>query len=108
MGDDVYVKRKEAPESADDDPEVEECRICFRTGRRVMIECDDCLGGFHLVCLEPPLRKIPEGDWICGFCQARKMGIDVELPKPPEGRKMRRTAKEKLLSSDLWAARIER
>ncbi|CAL9150131.1 unnamed protein product, partial [Musa hybrid cultivar] len=107
VGDDVYVKRKEAPESADDDPEVEECRICFRTGRRVMIECDDCLGGFHLVCLEPPLRKIPEGDWICGFCQARKMGIDVELPKPPEGRKMRRTAKEKLLSSDLWAARIE-
>ncbi|ONK59756.1 uncharacterized protein A4U43_C08F10220 [Asparagus officinalis] len=30
------------------------------------------------------------------------------MPRPPEGKKLRRTAKEKLLSSDLWAARIER
>jgi hypothetical protein len=27
---------------------------------------------------------------------------------PPVGKRIRRTAKEKLLSSDLWAARIER
>ncbi|KAJ0961169.1 hypothetical protein J5N97_000853 [Dioscorea zingiberensis] len=35
------------------------------------------------------------------------MGKVAELPKPPEGKKVKRTAKEKLLSSDLWAARIE-
>ncbi|XP_042377517.1 origin of replication complex subunit 1-like isoform X1 [Zingiber officinale] len=107
VGDDVYLKRREGLESDDDDLEVEECRICFREGGTVMIECDDCLGGFHLKCLKPPLRKIPEGDWICDFCEARKLGKDVQLPSPPKGKKVRRTAKEKLLSCDLWAARIE-
>ncbi|XP_024983132.1 origin of replication complex subunit 1A-like [Cynara cardunculus var. scolymus] len=107
VGDDVYVKRREDASSDDDEPEVEECRVCFRTGRNVMIECDDCLGGFHLKCLKPPLRKVPEEDWICGYCEAKKLGKKVELPEAPTGKKRRRTAKEKLLSSDLWAARIE-
>lgn len=107
IGDDVYVKRREDASSDDEDPEVE-CMICFKSGRGVMIECDDCLGGFHLKCLKPPLKEVPEGDWICGFCEARKMGKTVQLPMPPEGKKRVRTMREKLLSSDLWAARIER
>lgn len=105
LGDDVYVKRREDAESDKEDPEVEECVVCFKTGRGVMIECDECLGGFHLKCLRPPLKEVPEGDWICGFCEAKKLGKNVELPVP---KKRARTAKEKLLSSDLWAARVER
>ncbi|KAM3194713.1 hypothetical protein ACQJBY_071011 [Aegilops geniculata] len=31
----------------------------------------------------------------------------MDRPKPPAGKKIKRTAKEKLLNSDLWAARIE-
>ncbi|KAJ6811726.1 origin of replication complex subunit 1-like [Iris pallida] len=108
IGDDVYVKRKEGADSDDEDPEMEECRICFEAGRSLMIECDDCLGGFHLRCLKPPLRKVPDGDWACGFCVAIREGRAVEMPRPPEGKRVRRTAKERLLSSDLWAARIER
>ncbi|KAI0493122.1 hypothetical protein KFK09_027398 [Dendrobium nobile] len=107
VGDDVYVKRRDDAESDEDDPEAEECRICFEIGSSIMIECDDCLGGFHLRCLKPPLRKVPEGDWICEFCKARKLGKKVKLPRPSDGKKLRRTAREKLLSSDLWAARIE-
>ncbi|OMO78005.1 hypothetical protein COLO4_24890 [Corchorus olitorius] len=107
VGDDVYVKRREDASSDDEIPEVEECRVCYKSGRNVMIECDDCLGGFHLKCLKPPLKEVPEGDWVCGFCQARKLGKDVQFPKPPEGKKRIRTLREKLLSSDLWAARIE-
>ncbi|XP_068641694.1 origin of replication complex subunit 1A-like isoform X2 [Aristolochia californica] len=107
IGDDVYVKRREDASADDEDPEVEECRICFKSGKSVMIECDTCLSGFHLKCLKPPLKDVPEGDWICGFCDARKRGEDVQLPVPPKGKKIRRTAREKLLSSDLWAARIE-
>ncbi|XP_078442555.1 origin of replication complex subunit 1B-like [Wolffia australiana] len=107
VGDDVYVKRREDAESDEDDPAVEDCRVCFKSGRSVMIECDECLGGFHLKCLSPPLKKVPEVDWICAFCVDRKLGRNVELPKPPPGKKLRRTFKEKLLSSDLWAARIE-
>lgn len=36
------------------------------------------------------------------------MGKEVELPKPPQGKKRVRTMREKLLSSHLWAAHIER
>ena len=108
IGDDVYVKRREEASSDDEEPEMEECRVCFKARRAVMIECDDCLGGFHLKCLKPPLKAVPEGDWICGFCEARKSGKEVELPVPPEGKKIARTMREKLLSSDLWAAHIER
>ncbi|CAI9273004.1 unnamed protein product [Lactuca saligna] len=107
VGDDVYVKRREDASSDDDDPEIEECRVCFKAGRLLMIECDDCLGGFHLKCLKPPLKTVPEGDWICAYCEAKKLGKKVELPAALKGRRRRRTAKEKLLSSDLWAVRIE-
>ncbi|MQL79096.1 hypothetical protein Taro_011526, partial [Colocasia esculenta] len=107
VGNDVYVKRREGAESDAEDPEVEECRICFKSGKALMIECDDCLGGFHLKCLKPPLKKVPEGDWVCAFCEARKLGKMVDPLKPPKGKKVSRTAKEKLLSSDLWAARLE-
>jgi hypothetical protein len=58
--------------------------------------------------LTPPLKEVPEGDWICGICEGRKMGKDVDFPKPPEGKKIVRTMRQKLHSSDLWAARIER
>lgn len=107
VGDDVYVKRREDTDSDNEYTEVEECRLCFSPGDDVMIECDDCLGGFHLKCLTPPLKEVPEGDWICGFCEARKIGKDVGFPMPPEGKKLVRTLREKLLSSDLWAAHIE-
>lgn len=109
VGDDIYVKKGESVVSDSEDPDVEECRVCFRpaTESKVMIECDDCLGGFHLRCLKPPLKKIPEGDWICSFCTDIKSGKEVVWPKPPEGKKIKRTAKEKLLLGDLRAARIE-
>ncbi|KAL5719567.1 Origin of replication complex subunit 1B [Ranunculus cassubicifolius] len=107
VGDDVYVKRRENASSDDEDPEVEECRVCCKAGRALMIECDDCLGGFHLKCLKPPLKEVPEGEWICVVCEGRKLGKKVELPGMAKGKRSR-TAKEKLLSSDLWAVHIER
>ncbi|XP_052192375.1 origin of replication complex subunit 1B-like [Diospyros lotus] len=107
VGNDVYVKRREDGSSDDEDPEIEECRVCFKAGKAVMIECDDCLGGFHLKCLNPPLKEVPEGDWICGFCEALKLGKKVEFPVPPKGKKRARTLREKLLFSHLWAAHIE-
>lgn len=112
IGDDVYVKRREDANSDEEDPEIEDCQICFKSGSNVMIECDDCLGGFHLKCLKPPLKEVPEGDWICQFCEVKKSGQSqsqtLVFPKPPEGKKLARTMREKLLSSDLWAARIEK
>ncbi|CAE6135289.1 unnamed protein product [Arabidopsis arenosa] len=110
IGDDVYVKRREdANSDEEEDPEIEDCQICFKSDTNIMIECDDCLGGFHLKCLKPPLKEVPEGDWICQFCEVKKSGqATLVVPKPPEGKKLARTMREKLLSGDLWAARIEK
>ncbi|KAK4785850.1 hypothetical protein SAY86_002539 [Trapa natans] len=108
IGNNVYVRNRDDTGSENEDPEVAYCRICFGSvGTDTMIECDGCLGGFHLKCLKPPLEEVPEGEWICEFCEAKKMGMEIELPKPPKGKKRARTASERLLSGDLWAARIE-
>lgn len=42
-----------------------------------MLECSTCLRGFHLRCLSPPLRAVPEGDWLCTECNAGR------VPPPP-------------------------
>lgn len=46
IGDDVYARRRKDVESDGDEPEVEECHICIEVGSSI-VECDDCLGGFH-------------------------------------------------------------
>ena len=33
-----------------------------------MLLCDGCSSGFHIYCLDPPLKEIPEGDWYCQKC----------------------------------------
>ncbi|CAG8500005.1 11648_t:CDS:1 [Paraglomus brasilianum] len=32
------------------------------------IVCDECQYYFHLYCLKPPLKSVPEGDWYCPYC----------------------------------------
>ncbi|KAL4566781.1 hypothetical protein LXL04_030906 [Taraxacum kok-saghyz] len=44
---------------------------------------------------------------ICTYCEAKKSGKKLELPSLLKGKRRRRTAKENLLSSDLWAVRIQ-
>jgi len=36
-----------------------------RSGEATMIECDECLGGFHLRCVDLPFKEVPDGDWMC-------------------------------------------
>jgi hypothetical protein len=33
----------------------------------LMLLCDfqDCKGGYHMYCLNPPMLKVPEGEWLC-------------------------------------------
>lgn len=32
-----------------------------------MLECDNCLEGFHMYCLNPPLTTIPDDKWYCPY-----------------------------------------
>lgn len=66
-GEDYYV----ALENFDDDlhggdDEAEACEACgsSRPGSG-MLECGECLRGFHLRCLAPPLKRVPDGEWLC-------------------------------------------
>ena len=33
-----------------------------------MLLCDGCDEGYHMLCLEPPLGTVPEGEWYCDTC----------------------------------------
>jgi origin recognition complex subunit 1 len=103
VGDDVYVRRTDE----EIDEEAEGCLICGKTGK--LVECDNCSRGIHLRCNKPPLKKVPEGDWLCPRCDPSGSSPDFsdasliqKNAEPP------RTARELLLASKLWAARIER
>lgn len=40
-----------------------------------ILVCDRCDEEFHMLCLNPPVTVIPEGDWFCPAC-------DASLPVP--------------------------
>jgi hypothetical protein len=42
------------------------CFVCKIGGD--LLVCDSCPHAFHLRCLTPPLKKVPDGDWYCPDC----------------------------------------
>merc|ERR1712166_962945 len=44
-----------------------------------MLMCDKCDASYHTTCLQPPLEKIPEGDWFCPPCQLALASIRAEM-----------------------------
>jgi PHD-finger len=47
------------------------CSICGDGGS--LIICDGCEGEYHMKCLKPPLRVVPEGQWLCDECVDRRV-----------------------------------
>ncbi|KAL7506562.1 hypothetical protein ACHAXN_003828 [Cyclotella atomus] len=45
------------------------CDTCGIGGK--LIACDSCELHYHLDCLEPPLKEVPEGTWICNTCRTK-------------------------------------
>ena len=43
------------------------CDYCNEGGD--LLCCDECPASFHLICSDPPLDDIPEGDWLCRRCR---------------------------------------
>ena len=47
------------------------CEICRKNDQdddENFVLCDQCNLGFHIFCLTPPLKKVPEGNWFCANC----------------------------------------
>jgi len=49
------------------------CVICDGVGN--LLICDGCEQSYHIHCLDPPLVKIPEGDWFCTHCNKKPAAI---------------------------------
>jgi hypothetical protein len=43
-------------------------RCCFCKDGGLLIVCNSCCRAFHLECLQPPLKEVPDGDWFCTLC----------------------------------------
>ncbi|XP_051917087.1 PHD finger protein 21A isoform X7 [Hippocampus zosterae] len=56
------------------------CTVCRRSGQLLM--CDTCSRVYHLDCLEPPLKSIPKGMWICPKCQDQILKKEEAIPWP--------------------------
>ncbi|OQR99800.1 hypothetical protein ACHHYP_04424 [Achlya hypogyna] len=62
----------EDDEDDDDEDEVDEadlCELCrVNENDELSLICDACDKVYHTYCLEPPLKAIPAGDWVCPKC----------------------------------------
>ncbi|XP_075423638.1 PHD finger protein 21A isoform X4 [Ascaphus truei] len=56
------------------------CSVCRKSGQLLM--CDTCSRVYHLDCLEPPLKSIPKGMWMCPKCQDQMLKKEEVIPWP--------------------------
>ena len=48
------------------DEESDTCAVCGKHGE--LLICDSCSKVYHLGCLDPPLKRVPRGEWQCAQC----------------------------------------
>ncbi|GLC46902.1 hypothetical protein PLESTB_001282200 [Pleodorina starrii] len=67
---------EEEEDEEESDYETYEDTMCAKCGGgerpHTILLCDGCDDGYHMACLEPPLKAIPKGDWHCPKCVAAK------------------------------------
>lgn len=66
---DILVQTSEIPKAPWDEGI---CKVCGvdKDDDSVLL-CDTCDAEYHTYCLEPPLVRIPEGNWYCPSCVVR-------------------------------------
>ena len=73
--DEFLASTNEIPKAPWDE---EVCRVCGidRDDDSVLL-CDTCDAEYHTYCLDPPLARIPEGNWYCPTCAGKRMVQDA-------------------------------
>ncbi|NXD15323.1 PF21B protein, partial [Nothocercus nigrocapillus] len=56
----------------------EQCAACKRGAN--LQPCGACPRAYHLACLEPPLKSVPKGLWLCPKCQQKVLKKDESVP----------------------------
>ncbi|KAE8682418.1 7-dimethyl-8-ribityllumazine synthase family protein [Hibiscus syriacus] len=57
------------------------CKVCgIDKDDDSVLLCDTCDAEYHTYCLNPPLARIPEGNWYCPACVGMRMVQDALQP----------------------------
>lgn len=63
------------------DIEAVSCQRCGSRKREAsMLLCDGCDEGWHMECLDKPLKTLPQGSWFCSRCLVN--GAEANSPPP--------------------------
>ncbi|XP_052717900.1 chromodomain-helicase-DNA-binding protein Mi-2 homolog isoform X6 [Crassostrea angulata] len=55
----------------EEDDHMEFCRVCKDGGE--LLCCDTCPSAYHVHCLNPPMKMIPDGEWHCPRCSCEPL-----------------------------------
>jgi pyruvate/2-oxoglutarate dehydrogenase complex dihydrolipoamide acyltransferase (E2) component len=57
-------------EEEEEEDELHNCQLCGggELPHEILL-CDECDGGYHLLCLCPPLLSVPAESWLCPTCR---------------------------------------
>mmetsp|Transcript_26929 Transcript_26929/g.65379 ORF Transcript_26929/g.65379 Transcript_26929/m.65379 type:complete len:360 (+) Transcript_26929:471-1550(+) len=87
----------------------EPCMVCYRADNdNVLLICDECDDCYHTYCLDPPLDKVPDGQWFCKRCSDKKYADEIangkqereHKNKKSPGPKMRKIKRSKRVAKD--------
>lgn len=71
--------RRKRPRPELDPLAVHECTVCsLNNNQQDIVTCDMCSDAYHISCMKPPMKRIPEFEWRCYPC------IADEIRQPPE------------------------
>ena len=59
------------PDTGPNDFHNEFCKVCNDGGE--LLCCDSCPAAYHTFCLNPPLKDVPEEEWMCPRCACQPM-----------------------------------
>lgn len=52
--------------------------LCSPEDATQLLLCEGCPAVVHMFCMDPPLERVPAGDWFCHKCAKKQSLADVE------------------------------
>ncbi|KAJ3276878.1 hypothetical protein HDV01_002933 [Terramyces sp. JEL0728] len=79
------------------------CKKCVICSKNKLLFCDGCDLASHTYCLDPPLKAVPAGNWICESCKSpgstkstprrQKKSLEKHLPSLPGNKELEHNIK---------------
>lgn len=85
-----YDSEEDRKEKEDLQHDIAQCMYCRETDNEdKLLLCDarSCFKAAHTYCLNPPLRRVPRGEWFCPECEdsiCYTLNPDYNIQEPPE------------------------